>query len=145
MRRGFIHLAVGLAIVVASSATEVSAQEYRGSVVSGQSRPDGGGVVYPYDLYGAGWNYRTPQAARQGAMEACKNGGARICGRGYPEYTFSTDADAPAHRDGNYIAARCTIVVIAPNPALSGPHQVYAYRCRQRTLAGFPTRTVRPA
>ena len=87
MRRGFNHLAVGLAIVAASSATEVSAQEYWGSVVSGLSRPDGGrcglslrpirgGMELPHSTSGP--------AVRHGSVQERR--GSKLRGTRPPQY-----------------------------------------------------------
>lgn len=122
MNRSIVRLAFGLAMMAVGTATEVSAEEYWGAIMTGQSRPDANRVVYPFDLYGVAWNFSTPQAAKQAALEECRKRGQN-CGKGLRSYLFSTSSDAAV----DYLKARCVIVVIAPNPSLSGLREVYAY------------------
>ena len=83
-------------------------------------------VRYPYDVFGASWDFPDPQAALDAAVSACKKRG-RNCGSGGRLDAFSTNAnpdkDSYTDSDGNFIEhmkTRCITVWILPNPSLSG-------------------------
>ena len=93
-------------------------QEFWGAYVPGQTTPSTKRVIYPYDVFGISWNFRSPETALDAAAKRCRERSAHNCGDGQ-SVTFSSAADD----SGYHLKSRCLTAWVWADPGLSGLNQ----------------------